>query len=247
MVKKVDSSTLRTGIDCACVIHGDVYSWEYVEKLYSALQRNFSVPVTLHVFTEQSRPVPAHMVKHALEDWPNIKGAKKAWWYKMQLFNQKHFQGQLLYFDLDVVITGSLDWILGLSSDYFWTIHDFRFLWKPNWTGMNSSVMYWDTSKWNQIWTDFAEKTVDNVSKQHPGDQDYIGSVITENHRRFFNKKFVKSWRWEVKDGGLDMTTRAYRKPNAGSSLLPETSIVVFHGNPKPHQIQDSVITTHWV
>ena len=51
-------------IDCACVIHSDVYSWRYVDTLYNMLVRNLSREVRLHVYTEQDRPVPDHMIKH---------------------------------------------------------------------------------------------------------------------------------------------------------------------------------------
>jgi hypothetical protein len=29
-----------------------------------------------------------------------------------------------LYFDLDVVVTGSLSWITGCRTDYFWALKD---------------------------------------------------------------------------------------------------------------------------
>ena len=65
-------------IDCACVIHGDVYQWHYVDTLYSMLTRNLSRPIRMHVYTEHDRPVPPHMIKHVLTEWPGIQGAKKS-------------------------------------------------------------------------------------------------------------------------------------------------------------------------
>ena len=66
----------NTPIDCACVIHGDAYNWKYVDTLYSMLTRNLSRQVRMHVYTEQHREVPPHMIKHVLTDWPGIRGAK---------------------------------------------------------------------------------------------------------------------------------------------------------------------------
>ena len=114
-------SKLPGRIDCACVIHGSGYDWQYVERLYNMLCRNFTPKVRMHVYTEHDRSVPPHMVKHILEDW-GIAGPKRSWWYKMQLFNPALFSGNLLYLDLDVVIANNLDWIRDLSLDYFWTI-----------------------------------------------------------------------------------------------------------------------------
>lgn len=234
-------------IDCACLIHGDAYDWTYVEKLYSMLQRNFSVPVKLHVFTEESRPVPSNMIKHALKEWPGVAGPKKAWWYKMQMFDRNNFAGQLLYFDLDVVIVNNLDWIMHLSRDYFWTIRDFRYLWRPTWAGINSSVMYWDTNKFHHIWRCFSKQDLAEVMRTHPGDQDFLSNTIGGDQRRFFKEKTVCSWRWQIFDAGMDMQSRSYRRPGAGAIVPPETSIIVFHGRPKPIDIKDQYIINNWV
>ena len=128
----------NTPVDCACVIHGDAYSWQYVDTLYSMLTRNLSRPIRMHVYTEHDRVVPPHMIKHVLTEWPGIRGSKKSWWYKMQLFNSEHHEGQLLYLDLDTVIVNNLDWITQLGSAYFWAIHDFKTLWRPTFQGINS-------------------------------------------------------------------------------------------------------------
>jgi hypothetical protein len=29
--------------------------------------------------------------------------------------------------------------------------------------------------------------------------------------------------------------------------LSPENSVLVFHGDPKPHEVSDAVIKSHWV
>ena len=142
-------------IDCACVIHGDGYDWIYVDRLYNMLNRHLSRGARLHVYTEASRDVPGHLIRHDLTEWPGVSGRKRSWWYKMQLFNSDHFQGQLLYFDLDTVIVNNLDWIVNLSPAFFWTIRDFRSLWRIDCQNINSSVMYWNTQDWKSIWTQF--------------------------------------------------------------------------------------------
>ena len=62
-------------IDCACVIHGTAYSWDYVERLHNMLSRHITLGIRLHVYTEADRPVPAPMIKHVLEPW-SIASAK---------------------------------------------------------------------------------------------------------------------------------------------------------------------------
>ena len=232
-------------IDCACVIYGDVYPWIYVDKLYNMLSRNISAGVRFHVYTEAHRIVPSHYIKHELTDW-KIGGPKKAWWYKMQLFNSAHHAGPLLYFDLDTVVVNNIDWLWRLPLNYFWTIRDFKYLWRPTHYGINSSVMWWDTVKYHHVWETFSKQRLDTVMRRHRGDQDFLTQTINKNQYRFFQADQVKSWRWQALDGGYDFSKKQYQKPGAGTYVDERTSILVFHGEPKPDQVSDSHIEHFW-
>lgn len=241
----VPAPTSRDIIDCACVIHGDTYSWGYVERLYSMLRRHITPGIRLHVFTEADRPVPEPMIRHDLEPW-NITRARRAWWYKMQLFNTEHHAGPLLYFDLDTVIVRNLDWIWQQPLQYFWAVRDFKYLWRPTHTGINSSVMWWDTRQYHQVWQTFKAQDLVTVMRQYHGDQDYIGAVIPQDQRRFLDANSVVSWRWQCQEGGYDFRRRSGRTPGSGPIIPESASVLVFHGRPKPADVQDPVIITHW-
>ena len=232
-------------IDCACVIHGSGYDWQYVERLYNMLCRNLNSEVRMHVYTEHDRSVPPHMVKHILEDW-GISGPKRSWWYKMQLFNPAHFAGNMLYLDLDVVIADSLDWIPEHTTDYLWTIRDFRYLQRRDTVTMNSSVMWFNVDRFSWIWDRFSQADFKATIKSYPGDQDYIGAALDVNQRRFFDDFRFESFRWQCLDGGYDFARRRHLKPGTGVQIQSGTSVVVFHGNPKPHQTTDPVIREYW-
>jgi hypothetical protein len=233
-------------VDCACVIHGDVYSWKYVDTLYSMLSRNLSQEIRMHVYTEHDREVPPHMIKHVLTEWPGIRGNKKSWWYKMQLFNPEHHAGQLLYLDLDTVIVNNLDWITQLGSSQLWAIRDFKILWEPKIQDINSSVMYWHTQKFAKIWEEFSQQNIPRLCAKYHGDQDYLSAVIKPNQRRFFPEKQAVSWRWQAHDGGINPVNRLPLSPGLGTRFGPETSLLIFHGQPKPDQVQDPIIKNHW-
>lgn len=239
----MDSST---GIvDCACVIHGDAYSWTYVDRLYSMLQRHITAEIRLHVYTEADRPVPAPYIKHELTDW-GISGPRRAWWYKIQLFNPAHHVGPMLYFDLDVVIVNNIDWILNLPLQYFWTVQDFKFLWRPTHPGINSSIMWWNTTTFDHVWKNFQQSELHRTIKYYAGDQDYLTQEIDANRVRFFHAERVKSWRWQCLDGGYDFKRRRFMTPNSGTQITPDTSVLVFHGRPKPADVKDPLIIRHW-
>jgi hypothetical protein len=232
-------------IDCACLIHGTEYDWGYVEKLHGMISRNSSFPIRMHVYTEPHRTVPAPYIKHELEDW-GISGAKKAWWYKMQLFNPAHYAGPLLYFDLDVVITGTIDWMWHSNLDYFWAVKDFRYLWRPSHVGINSSIMWWNTTKFNWVWDNLKKNNLPNIFQKFHGDQDYISDVVPLSNRRFFNETKIKSWRWQTLDGGYDFQRKKWKQPGTGTVIPADTSVLVFHGHPKPCKIQDPVVLEYW-
>lgn len=236
----------QDSVDIACLIHGDVYPWEYVEKLYSMVTRHLTVPFRFHVFTEAHREVPSPMIKHELVDWPDISGRRKAWWYKMQMFNPTHGIKQILYFDLDVVITGSLDWILGCRREHFWALKDFKYIWRPAWTGINSSVMYWNVEAFAHIWTTFDHRNITALVRQYAGDQDFLSDTVDLQRIRYFDTDMIKSWRWQVLDGGMDMKSRTVYHPNAGAVIDDKTRIIIFHGKPKPHEITDPRIMEFW-
>ena len=164
--------------DCACVIHGSGYDWTYVEKLYAMLNRHLSNGIRFHVYTEHDRPVPNHMIKHVLTNWPEISGPKRSWWYKLQLFNPEHHQGNLLYFDLDTVILRDISWISQLPTEYLWGIRDFKHLQRPGYLTLNSSVMWWNVEKMSWIWDQFNTTNVVNTSRQYPRDDVKLMEVL---------------------------------------------------------------------
>jgi hypothetical protein len=209
------------------------------------LDRHIAQGIRLHVYTEAHRSVPEPFIKHELEDW-GLSGAKLAWWYKIQLFNTQHHAGPLLYFDLDTVIVKNIDWIHKLPTRFFWTVQDFKYLWRPNFQGINSSVMWWDTRNFDYVWHHFKKQSINQIVKQYHGDQDFLTNAVNNNFLRFFDQTCVKSWRWQCKDGGYDFKNRMYLKPNLGTVIPENCNILIFHGKPKPMDIVDPCIQSFW-
>jgi hypothetical protein len=239
-------STNAAVVDCACVIHSDGYSWDYVDRLYSMVSRNFSRPVRFHVYTEADRVVPDHMIKHELVEWSGVAGPRQSWWYKMQLFNDRLFSGQLLYFDLDVMITGSLDWIQQLPVRNFYAIHDFRRLWKPTSRTINSSVMYFDTAEYSYVWDKFQQRSLGSIINSYKGDQDFITEAVESRNLRYFDLNRIVSWRWQIVNDGFRQRKPSNSKP-AVLKVPDSASVVVFHGNPKPHEVDNAIVEKYWI
>jgi len=237
-------TTTKT-IDCACVIHGDAYPWIYVERLYNMLNRHLSCGIRLHVYTELERPVPAPMIKHVLPAW-GIHGPKRSWWYKINLFDTGQHAGPLLYFDLDTVIVANIDWICDLPLNYFWAVQDFKYLWRPNHLTINSSIMWWNTCQFDSVWTAFKQDNLSHIIKKYRGDQDYLNQVIDAKDVRFLDPARIKSWRWQCQDNGNSFRQPVFKSTNTTTLLEKDTDVLVFHGQPKPLDIQDPVLDLHW-
>jgi hypothetical protein len=82
--------------------------------------------------------------------------------------------------------------------------------------------------------------------KQYRGDQDYLTKIIENNHVRYLDSERVKSWRWECLDGGYNFKRRNLQLAGLNTIIPPQTDILVFHGQPKPAEINDAVILQHW-
>lgn len=235
-------------IDCACLIHSDGYDWIYVERLYNMLCRNLNKPIRFHVYTEESREVPDHMIKHSLIEWPCVAGPKKSWWYKLQLFNSEHHDGNLLYFDLDTVIVRSISWIPQLPTSRLWTIKDFRRLQHQDWTRMNSSIMWWNVPMLDWVWKQFSQHNLESVIRQYrDGDQEYLWEKLGPMWTRFFPSDCIQSWRWQAFDGGMTFPKKKSVTPGTGTRIDNNVSVLVFHGHPKPHEITDPTVVKLWV
>lgn len=136
-----------------CVKTGTKYSAEYVLNLRDGVARNFKVPHEFVCFTDE--PVPGVRCEPLPVDLPG-------WWSKISLFKLRR---PLIYFDLDVVITGDLSPLLEWQG--FGIIRDW---WQ---SGFNSSVMKLTGDEYG-VWETFTP----DVMSRMPGDQDYISTRL---------------------------------------------------------------------
>jgi hypothetical protein len=155
----------------------------------------------------------------------------EGWWAKVSLFEPGLFNDgdRILYLDLDVVITGSLDAMaMQWAAQPLTMIYNFG----PNRShaAHNSSVMLWSANddRLSKIYTSFDRK----VMQQLHGDQCWIWRVLRENIANWPDE-YVKSYKYDCRSPRWD----------AHRGL---TRVVVFHGNPKPHEVRDAWVVKAW-
>lgn len=177
-----------------CVKTGDKYGADYVCRLRDGVARHMGAHQFI-CFTD----IPVDGV-----DCRNLPADLPGWFAKLGLFKLGR---PLIYFDLDVVITGDLS-PLKCFSDRFSIIKDW---WLP---GFNSSVMLL-TGNERDIWYRFKAEMIPRLTF---GDQQYITEEIPNA------ATFPPNW------------FPSYKANDCKAAAPPGAIAVIFHGNPKPHE-----------
>jgi hypothetical protein len=105
--------------------------------------------------------------------------------------------------------------------------------------------MWWDTGRFAYVWHDFQQQQLQQLIRRYRGDQDYLDQIIPNSQVRFLDPERIKSWRWQCLDGGYKLN-RSVQATDTATVLPSNTDVMIFHGQPKPDQIKDPVITHHW-
>lgn len=146
------------------------------------------------------------------------------WWSKMELFNPQGPLGDqaVLYFDLDTVITGSIDDLLAqtepmILSDWY---HDHL---------VNSSVMLITPESRQPVWDAWMQQPDVNMHDyERWGDQSFIGEHFNARHWQDVLPNQLISYKVHV-------LPRSYSHRSQGDgSLPPHANVVCFHGKPRP-------------
>ncbi len=208
-----------------CIKWGNKYPAEYVTRLRDGVARNLPIPYDFICFTEN--PVDGVECKALPTELPS-------WWSKLGLFKPGVLEGDILYLDLDVVITDSLLPLVALlyKSPGLWARDDFSYsLLNPrqglskeqkNLLGgdgtINSSVMLWRWGVVHDVWNKFTPEVM-NVCH---GDQNFISQTLGKQRISFIPDEMIGSYKY----GQL-----------RGEPIRP---IMVFHGSPKPSDLHKS-------
>lgn len=150
----------KTPVTFVCVNVGTKYPMEYVAILRDMLHRNTLPDRERRFLCVTDRPDELPEGVEPVEPEPDLPG----WWQKIALFKPgKLPEGRIVYFDLDVAITGELDTLIdqpGIIRD--WHLPTY-----------NSSVMVWDTGEHAEAWERFTPDVVQRLR----GDQDWLSEV----------------------------------------------------------------------
>ena len=226
-----------------CVKWGNKYISKYANVLYSMCKRNISVDYEFHCITDDPKGLDPHIKTIELPNDPAIK----TWWSKLWMFGgHLPLKGNILYFDLDVIIFNNINELFVHNPGKFNIIRDFNRCRVKDWKMSNSSVMRWEAGTMNYLWDEFKANSSKIMSYNH-GDQDWITKRANEDIN-WFPDEWIRSYKWEMiglkdtkllnKDG-----KKIFRKP---ADVRPENKVAVFHGEPKPFNCGDEWVVKNW-
>ena len=220
----------------ACVCYGNKYAPEYVQKLYNMVTRNSTKNINFFVFTDHVK------MEKMIEGNINVRQFPQhhlnGWWNKMQLFHPDVLQGDTLYMDLDVVITGNIDCFFDYEPEAdFVGMNDFN----PDTKIFNSSIFkFKPVSMAEKLWKPF-DSDQGKWTNYH-GDQNVISEIILKYDT---TKRFPDSWTQSYK--WYDRSGTRYHKGKWTYEHNGESLVTVFHGQPNPHQSEMEWVKKAWI
>lgn len=207
-----------------CVRQCTLYGPEYIRKLHAMVARNITLGVEgeFVCFTDQPDEMPPQITVRPLPE--GVTG----WWAKLWLFSPGLFPegDRIVYFDLDTVIVGDLDQICAYKGE-FAILRDF---YRPE--GWQSAVMAWPSGFGAWIWEGWLRS---GRPEKLGGDQEWIELCL-------YGAGTVRVDRWQDLYPGKFVSYKRDCKP-----FPPEdASVVVFHGEPRPHNCATPWVAAMW-
>lgn len=171
--------------------------------------------------------IPGVNTTPLLYNWPG-------WWSKLELFNPDHpvlGAQDLLYFDLDVVVTGDLH--------VFEAAEDFTMLREFNHESrVNSSIMMIPASIKKTIWEQFItdpERIMDECRTEDKwGDQGFLGSIIKPVLWQNIIPGKVVSYKCNIATKSMIGYNPKLASGVSTGTVPADASVVCFHGSPRP-------------
>ena len=210
---------------------GSRYGHEYVNRLYKSIKKHTRRKTQLHCFTDNTSNIDKNVICNPLPKISLPESISYTPWRKMSLWQYPlcDLQGDVLFLDLDLVITGSLDRFFDFKPGSYCVIE--------NWTQIgqnigNTSCFRFPVGRYNSIFEKFEKNPCKYLKKYHI-EQVYLSNQIKD--QAFWPTEWCKSFKHNL----LPRWPFRIWKP---AKLPKDTSIVAFTGKPDP----DDVINGQW-
>ena len=210
---------------------GSRYGAEFVNRLYTSINRHTNRATKVYCFTDNIKGINKNIICKPL---PNINLPNTISftpWRKLSVwqFPLNDLDGDILFLDLDLVITGNLDRFFDYNPGHYCVIE--------NWTQKgknigNTSCFRLPIGRYASVFDEF-QKNPTKVWKKYHIEQTYLSDKIKD--QIFWPSDWCKSFKHNL----LPKWPLRIWQP---AKLPTGTSIVAFTGKPDP----DDVIKGSW-
>lgn len=219
-----------------CMKWGERYSSDYVNCLWSMISRNTKRKTRLVCYTDDTRGVSPDVACYPIPSISLPERVKNKPWRKIGLWQPSlpGVSGDVLFVDLDVVITGSIDEFFDYAPEKTFCVID-------NWTQPgakigNTSVYRFRVGSHPYLFHDL-EKDPERILGTFPNSQTYISRTIREMHY------WPEAWCVSFKHSLLPRWPLNFF---VSAPLPPGTKVVCFTGKPDPDEARDGRWPAKW-
>ena len=214
-------------VNIVCMKWGTLYSPDYVNKLFCMVRRNLTKPFNFYCLTDDASGIRAEVIVKPLPEIYVPEKNQVSPWRKLSMFHKDLYgiTGRTLFLDLDLVIINNIDELFDYT-DKFAIIEN----WTQKGQGIgNSSVYCFNAGEYSFV-LDAYNKNTEQAVSTHDNEQIFLSKQL-ESEIRFFPGTWFKSFKRHCIAPGI---MRFFKSP----ILYKEAKIIVFHGQPRPHQAQ---------
>jgi len=208
-----------------CMKWGQKYGPEYVNRLYSMVNRHLTLDFKMVCLTDDVNGIEKQIECFPIPPLNLPAGIPERGWNKLSTFESSLYglQGQALFLDLDIILLENIDELFLLQGNFF-IIHDWKRPWRI--TG-NSSVYRFTIGGYPDLLPYFVEH-FDEVRKKFRNEQAYLSWYIKEQGElEYWPRGWCKSFKYHC----LKLIPFSYFIPPKPPK---DTKIIVFHGEINP-------------
>jgi len=216
-------------VNIICMKWGDKFSPYYVNRLFSMVQRNLTLPFNFVCFTENPSGLRKEINIKSLPELNLPSNIPERGWRKLSVFQENFggLKGKTLFLDLDVVIVSNIDEFFTYPGEFL-IAHDKK---KPKRLIGNSSVFRFEIGKYPAVLKKF-ESNFETIRNEVRHEQAYLSrEIYNYGDLDFWPDAWVPSYKYHCCPSWIKSW---FAKP-----YIPENAkIIIFHGLPTP---QDAI------
>ena len=210
-----------------CMKWGTLYGSEYVNRLYSMVNKNLSYEFKMVCFTDDEVGIIDEVQCFPIPDLDLPSNLPERMWKKLTTLKSDLYglEGRALFLDLDIVIVDNIDCFFDVEGEFI-IIKDHS--WKSWRITGNSSVYRFDIGKHGYVFDQFIAN-FDVIQKRHRNEQEYLTQVVYDSGKlQYWDKTWCPSYKY---DCNSRFPLAVWKKP-----FIPEgAKIIIFHGEINPH------------